>query len=509
LTKPVPLWAALLLALAAGPILDGAFPALGWWPLAFLAIGMVLYAAQGRSIGEALLVGFVFGEAFYLPHIVWATLFLGTVPWAALSTLMALWCALGMVAIALAYRWVPRAFPSILSRLLFVPLVVAGVWIAREALASVWPYGGFAWGRVSESQSDSPLSPLFAWLGISGVGFAMVFVVAVALAALQESRVRVGLRALLVTALAALLVAFPAWPAVTDGTLRVGAVQGNAKAGYFDERQPGDNLRDQYVATEPIYAQDVEVVLWPEGGSDLDPTRDATAAAVWDSVSTRAGAPLVAGTVTKRGELYFNTSILWRAGEGMVDSYDKRHPIPFGEYIPDRSFWRQFAPDLIDLIQRGYEPGTTDMVLDVGSDGRSVLAGIAICFDIVDDAVLHEAIDDGAQLIFAQTNNADFGTTDESVQQLAIARIRAIEFGRSVVNISTVGTSAVIQPDGTIVNQLPTHEPGVMVDDVPLAELRTPASLIGRHLELLVGAMGLAAVAVAGVLTVNARRRRP
>ena len=507
LQAPLPLWAALLLAAAAGPILDAAFPALGWWPLAFLAIGMVLVAAEGRRFGSGLLIGFVFGATFYFPHIEWAALYLGPLPWSALATLMALWTALGIALIALATRWVPRVFPSVLSRLLFVPLVVAGLWIAREAVASVWPYGGFAWGRVSESQSASPISPLFAWLGVSGVGFVMVFLVAVAVAALRESRLRVDLRALLVTAIATLLVVFPAWPSPTEGTLRVGAVQGNPRSGYFDARPLGENLADQYLATEPIYDQNVDVVLWPEGASDLDPLRNENAAWIWDSVSQQAGTPLVAGTVSKRGDLYYNTSILWRAGEGAVDFYDKRHPIPFGEYVPDRPFWRQFAPDLIDLIQRGYEPGTTDMVLDVGSNGRSVLAGIAICFDIVDDQVMNEAVDDGAQVIFAQTNNADFGHTDESVQQLAIARIRAIELGRSVVNISTVGTSAVIHPDGSIVDQLPTHEPGTMVDNVPLVSVVTPAAVIGQHVEILVSAAGLIALALSGILLWGARRR--
>ena len=82
--------------------------------------------------------------------------------------------------IALAYRWVPRRLPGRARAAAVLPLVVAGLWTAREASASVWPYGGFAWGACRESQSDSPLAPLFAWLGVSGVGFVMVFLVAVA-----------------------------------------------------------------------------------------------------------------------------------------------------------------------------------------------------------------------------------------------------------------------------------------------------------------------------------------
>src|SRR5690606_19636953 len=111
-------------------------------------------------------------------------------------------------------------------------------------------------------------------------------------------------------------------------------------------------------------------------------------------------------------------------------------------YVPNREFWSLFAPELIGLIQRDYTPGTRDAVFDVGEATVSV----NICFDIVDDRLIRGSVHDGAQAIFAQTNNADFGRSDETVQQLAIARIRAIETGRTVVNISTVGVSAVILP---------------------------------------------------------------
>jgi apolipoprotein N-acyltransferase len=179
--------------------------------------------------------------------------------------------------------------------------------------------------------------------------------------------------------------------------------------------------------------------------------------------------------------------------------------VPFGEYVPDRAVWRQFAPELIDLIQREYTPGTTDAVMDVGSGGHPVLASFAICFDIVDDALMREGVEEGGQLVLAQTNNADFGQTDESVQQLAIARIRAIELGRAVVNISTVGTSAVIMPDGEIVDQLPRYTADVMVVDVPLSTTTTPATVIGAGVEWGVAAIALGALIGAAL---GGRRRR-
>ncbi len=545
----LPLWAAILVAVAGGPILDGAFPDLDIWPLVFLGIACQLVTLQGRRLGSAFLVGLVFGTVFYGVQILWATTFLGPVPWAALSIFMGLWCGLGGVLITLAYRWVPPAFPTAVSRLLFLPAVVAGVWTLREAVASVWPWGGFAWGRVALSQSDSPLSNLFPWFGVSGVSFLIVFLSAVAIAAVQEgwrarrsrslawrqdwtSRLidgdplrKAGVRApvaaipwasraALVTAIAALLVLIPAYPVTTQGTLRVGAVQGDTKAGYFDPpAHYGDNLLGQIAATEPLYDRRVDVVVWPEGASDADPLQDPDAATLWDQVSERAGAPLVGGTITTRTTRehgrsvtrYYNTSILWEPEKGgQVDFYDKKHPVPFGEYVPARPFFHALAPGLVDLIQREYTPGSTDDVLDLGK----AVAGIAICFDIVDDQIMTDGVREGDQLVLAQTNNADFGHTDESVQQLAIARIRARELGRSVVNVSTVGTSAIIHPDGSEHDRLPTYQPGVMVDDVPLSTTITPAVAIGRQLEWLVCGVGIGALLAGGTLRFGRRRRR-
>ena len=499
----LPLWAALVVAGASGPVLDAAFPDRDVWFLAFPGIALVLLALRGRSLGGALLTGLVAGASFFFLHIEWASLFLGPLPMSALATVMALFGAAGGAVIALAYRWVPRVWPGVLGRLVLLPAVVAGLWTAREAWSAVWPYGGFAWGRVAQSQSESPLAPLFAYLGISGLGFLMVLLTAAALevatvltreyalrpvAGIRSSRIAYsrGLVGVLATACLVLLV--PGWPVVQDGTLRLAAVQGNGKAGYFDQRERGDLLRAQLAATERIIDEEIDLVIWPEGGSDLSPLTEPAAAAAFDYVTEAMDAPLLAGVITQREQATYNSQLLWLPGEGLVDLYDKRHPVPFGEYIPDRAFWRMFAPELIDMVARDYSPGTTDMVVEVGG----VTVGVNICFDIVDDQILTESVEQGARLIVASSNNADFGRTDESAQQLAFARIRAIELGRTVVNISTVGISAVINADGSTLAELPWYTADSMIIDAPLSSTITPAVLLGRELEWFATGLGLA-----------------
>jgi apolipoprotein N-acyltransferase len=483
----LPLWAALLLAAGAGAILDGGFPDRDTWFLAPVGVALMLLALLGRSAWTGLAVGLVAGLSFWLIHISWLTLYLGPVPWLALGGLQAIFFGVGLSLTAVVLNVGGRVWPSVSGRLGLVPVVVAGLWTAREAISAVWPYGGFAWGRVAISQSESPFGPLVAWVGMSGLSFVIVWLSALVLQLCRERDQRVAVRASVAVAAVAVLVAFPAWPTVQSGTSRIAAVQGASDAGLFAQNAPGQILSDHTSATLPLVGEPVDFVVWPENSIDVDPLRSADSARVADYISRTMDAPLIAGTVTMRSGKYYNTSLLWKAGEGAVDMYDKVHPVPFAEYMPDREFWRPFAPDLIDLVSRDYEIGTRDNVFDI--DG--IVAGIAICFDIADDQLVHEMIDDRAEIILAQTNNADFGRTDESVQQLAIARLRAIEAGRTVVNISTVGTSAIITPDGNAIDRLPTWEAGSMVQTVPLSTTQTPAMSAGRVLEWFVSGLGL------------------
>jgi apolipoprotein N-acyltransferase len=255
----------------------------------------------------------------------------------------------------------------------------------------------------------------------------------------------------------------------------------------------------------PLFGKKADVVVWPENAADIDPLRYPQSAQVLDFVTAQMHAPLVTGTITKDAKgRYFNSLLLWESGKGSVQQYDKIHPVPFAEYLPDRSFWYPLAPQLFDMVPRDYSVGKRPNVFDI----NGIKAGVAICFDIVDDSLIHTMIDGGAQLILAPTNNADFGHSDESRQQIAIAKLRAIETGRSVVNISTVGMSAIFAPDGRTIASLPDYTAGAMLDTVPLSSTITPAMAIGRPVEWLVGGIGLAGLVLGFAMQWAGRRRR-
>jgi apolipoprotein N-acyltransferase len=497
------LWVALLVAVLSGPIMDAGFPSQNLWPMTLVGVAMVLVAVRRQSVPRGLLLGFVAGVSFYLVQISWAGEYLGPVPWLALTVTESLfWAGFGAVA-ALAYRQIPQAWPGRWGRLLVLPVVIAGLWVGREEFSGAWPYGGFSWGRVAMSQSMGPFAEVASWGGMALLSFVLVALVAVTIAALEE-RVRVEPASIVVVAAATVLMTVPVYPMEATGTFRVAAVQGNGPAGYFSERAPGDLIAAQIGASTVLAGEGVDAVVWPENASEFDPLSSPAEMARLTAIAASLGAPLTLGTITERGGLFFNSTLAVDPDEGVVDVYDKKHPVPFGEYVPNRAFWEALAPDLIGLIQREYVPGQRDGVLSLGP----IAAGSAICFDITDDRVMRSLVVDGAEIVLAQSNNADFGRTDESVQQLAIARLRAIELGRTVVNISTVGTSAIITPDGATVAQLEPFAPGVMVENVQTFDTITPAVRYGSAVAMVLSLGPLLVLAAAAGTQVR-RLRRP
>lgn len=515
----VPLWVALALAVAGGFALDAAFPSLGWWPLAFVAVPLALVSLVGRSLWGSVLVGAAFGAAFYFPHVSWSSQFLGDdplgwVPWVALATAETLLLAVFSPLVTLAYRWLPRWRDTAAVRLVALPALVAGAWTARELVLGSWPYGGFPWGRLGMSQSESPIAPVASWLGVSGLGFLMVALCAGAVEAVRwaarvqrergegDDRAVEAARwwgALPVGLLAVVMMVVPQFPTADAGTLRVGAVQGNGPAAYADQRAPLEVLRSQLDASARLENERVDVVVWPEGGVDSDPAANAATARTLSAAADAYGAPIVLNAASEVGDLVYNTSFLWTA-DGATTTHAKRHPVPFGEYIPDRWLYSAIVPDLVGLISRGYTPGDDSPVFDLGR----ARAGLAICFDVAFDDVIQEGVRDGAQVFMFQTNNADFRGTDENLQQREIARMRAIETGRSVVNLSTTGTSQVFAPDGTLLQTLPFDEAGLLVTDIELRDGRTAGVVLGPWIQGLLWWGTLLSLAVLGFA---ARRR--
>jgi apolipoprotein N-acyltransferase len=159
LGAPASLPIAIGVAILAGWLMDLGFPDRDWWPLTLLGTAAMMFAVRGLSLPKALLVGAVGGFTFYGITIWWLTVYLGLVPWIALTLAEVVIFSLGMGLIALIWRYGSAHWSSVAGRLGVLPALVGGAWMLREAISSMYPWGGFAWLVLLKASLRAPLRP--------------------------------------------------------------------------------------------------------------------------------------------------------------------------------------------------------------------------------------------------------------------------------------------------------------------------------------------------------------
>lgn len=524
----------LLLASVGGLVTEMAFPGRSWWPAAIVGIALLALALRRDSARWNTLVGLGWGLGFFLPHLYWANASVGAIPWVALAILEA--ALVGTFSAG--WTWSRRAL-FLKGRPIAQAAAFATAWVMIEQARSAWPFGGFPWGRLAFSQTDAPTIALASIGGaplvsavVAAAGALLAHALLAARAIVTDRTVRGGptRRAHTRTAASALagagvivgaglLVPLPASgePVPGDpasGSLRIAAVQGNvARPGLDAFEHRLEVLRNHVAGTvavrDAVGRGGVDVVLWPENAADVDPRTDRAARALVVEAVSAVDTPVLVGTLSYDALGRYNDSVLWTPDEGPVATYTKQHPAPFGEYIPIRGFARLFT-DKVDLVRTDMLPGAEVGIvpLDVARLGRTVPIADAICFEVAYDGLLREAVLAGGEIIVVQTNNASFGRTQESVQQLAMTRLRAIEHGRTAVQVSTVGVSGIIAPDGTVLQRTELFTAAQMIETVPLRSTLTLADRLGFW-PLWVAAAVAVVVLLAGLRTAAAGRGGP
>ncbi|WP_245695565.1 apolipoprotein N-acyltransferase [Actinopolyspora saharensis] len=508
-----------LSAAAGGGLLYWASPPRELWWLAPVALAVLALVVRGRRARAGFGYGFVFGLAYMLPLLGWLLDFLGGQfgPWP--------WLGVGLVEalfLGIAGAGMARA-----GTLRLAPVWQSAVFVTAELLRSALPFGGFPWGRLAFTQTGGALLPLASVGGTALVGFG-VALTGTALAELVRRLTRLvrsrrsptgdagrarPLRGLSVPAAGTLLpvvlglaVAPTVGTAPESGTARVAVVQGNAPNVGLDLLYRDRQLHANHVRAARELVADVEagrvarpdlVVLPEQVGSWGPERRDPALRDVVESL----GVPVVVGglATNSTGELS-NRIVRWGPGEGAGEEYVKQHLVPFAEKIPMRSvagavspFVRRFDRDMVS----GDEPG----VLNAGP----VRLGVGICYDVAYDDVFRGAARAGANLFAVPTNNAWYGRSEMSYQQLAMSRLRAVEHGRSMLVAATSGVSAVVRPDGSVAQRTDLFTADALVAEVPLRTSTPPATSIGEYVTWAVAALGVLAVVLS---TLRGRRAR-
>jgi apolipoprotein N-acyltransferase len=491
-----------LLALGSGVLLSLAFEPVALPIVIPVAVAGFVLTARGLRLRSGWIPGLAFGIGFQYVLIFWMRA-VGVDAWLALATAEAAFLAIlgSLTAVLTRHRW--------------WPLWVAAGWTAIEVWRSGWPFSGMPWGRLAFAVVDTPVERALPWIG--GVGVSFVLALAgtllawVVVSAARERLVAVGALVALV-AVAMLPVALP-WRSTPTSQVTVAAVQGDVPGPgdniLYDYRQVTQNHVDATVAlaqrVDAGTAPRPDFVVWPENSTAVDPFRDAQTNAAIRSAVMAIKVPILVGAIVDGGPQHvLNQGIVWDPVTGAGDRYTKRHPVPFGEYIPARSlFTRQFGR--LAEIPRDMMSGTRSTPLEIAG----VPVADSICFDVAYDDGIYAQVARGAQMLTVQTSNATFIHTDQIDQQFAITRLRAIETGRWLVVASTNGVSGVIAPDGRVVARAEPRTQKVLLEKVGLEDSVTPAVLLGPWPGRLMVALTLAGLLLTLGAGRVAYRRRP
>jgi apolipoprotein N-acyltransferase len=464
----------------------------------FCVAGFVL-CCRGLRLRSGWIPALAFGIGFQWVHLFWMRA-VGPDAWIGLATVEAVFIALlgSLTAVLTGHRW--------------WPLWVAAAWTTIEVWRSGWPFSGMPWGRLAFATADTYVADALPWIGSVGVSFVLALsgtLLAWLVVARGRERRTAGLVLAALVVASLLPVALP-WEGDHRGTAVVAAIQGDVPGNgddiLYDFRQVTQNQVDVTTRLAADVAAGREpqpdFVVWPENSTAIDPFRDQQTNAGILAASSAIGVPILVGAIVDAGpEHVLNQGIVWDPVSGAGDRYTKRHPVPFGEYIPAREFFtRQFGR--LAEVPRDMLSGTRDEPLEVAG----VSVADSICFDVAYDDGIYAQVSRGAQMLTVQTSNATFIHTDQIDQQFAITRLRAIETGRWLVVASTNGVTGVISPDGTVVASAEPRTQDALVEQVDLVSSVTPAVRIGPWSGRLLTALTLVGLVVAWV---PYRRSRP
>lgn len=447
---------AALRALLAGICLAASVPPWGWWPLAFVGIAVLDGLVADQPWRTRFARTWLVAVAWLYPSTLW--MFDLTGPGYVVAGAF----------FALYFAAAGALTPAGPARRIVLPLAFALAEVARWS----WPFGGVPLAHLALGQVDSPLGQA-ARVGGSMLVVVLVVVIGQVLAAAAQRTYRPALTGLAVAVIVILAgVLHPRSDVVR--TVDVALVQGGGP-----QRTRASSVQQPVVLSRHIEAsryldQPVDLIIWPE--NVVNPGRFLTRAdadRLVRNVAAQTGASVLAGwffAISDRFTVNYQSTVTPDGRE--IDRYDKVRIVPFGEYVPLRG--------LIELVNseipgRDVLPGTSEPVLDtpVGP------VGVAISWEGFFESRNRAAVRAGAELLTNPTNGSSYWLTQVQTQQTASNQLRAIENDRWVLQVAPTGFSAIIDPEGNVVQRSGISERATLTGTVEMRDGRTLASRLG------------------------------
>ena len=468
-----------LLALAGAVISVLAFPPYGPGWLIFFGIGLFLIAIRDvETRKQGLLVGSVYGLVF----------FGGLMWWLAELELIALILVPLQAAFLAAYAWWLARYNQRPAGV-WLTLAVGG-WGVMELIRYHYPVGGLEWGAAGYALSDNWLTRApAAVFGTSGLTLAVVAIGAVIALAIVGRFNRAGVWGIGVIGLFVLTSFVPliGREYVSFGSLTATIAQGSTPC-PFSHCSPNERLGtyEQHLAlTETIPVGSSDLVVWSEGStgsSNADPLQNPEIGLAIGEQARRIGARFLVGSdrPVSDGE-WVNVNVFFDSQGQIVGEYRKRHPVPFGEYIPFRPLF-DWIPAL-DRVPRDMIPGDGPLVIDG--------LGSVISFEGGFSRYALDTRRAGADVIVVATNEASYGpNAPTSDQFIGMTRMRAVELGVPVVHAAVTGKSTIIDERGYLGSR--SSLGSVQLINGPIAaSYQTPYTTIGNSVMYLAAVLGL------------------
>jgi apolipoprotein N-acyltransferase len=472
-------------ALGSGALVAFSLPPWGWWPLAFIGIAIFARITTSGIIRKRtqFLLGTIFAFGWFAPGMCW--MWFLTPPGYVIAVI--LFAAFHGVASVVGSR---SMYP-----LIALPLAHA----LAETFRFSFPFGGVPLASLAISQSASPLvgivrigGPLLLTFCVLQIGFA-----------LSQLVVAPKMKHLAVFGATVVLVVCAGFVAPngsdTGETRTIAAVQGGGPQGTLAiNTNPRDVVERHLAATRAITSTNLDMVIWPENVIDVADFYDSVERTEIAEQAARLNAPFVVGITEDMNARYFtNAQIVVNEDGTLGDRYDKVRRVPFGEFVPLRGLLETLGAP-VDRIPRDALAGSDIAQLQV--DDTTV--GVVISWEVFFSGRANEGVEAGGSVLVNPTNGSSYTGTILQTQQIASSRLRAIENGRWLVQVSPTGFSAFISPTGEVFDRTGVSEQRVLERTINLRSGRTLYSNLG-DLPFIV-----LMVAVLGSLAFIARKRR-
>ncbi len=454
-----------------------------WHFLPFITLPILAISVFfAKSSKQAAWYGFCYGIGWFGLGVSWVHVSIATfggMPlifslgiMAALVVYLSLFPALAAWLSARLGRYSPAAFPA----------AFALAWVFAENLRS-WVFTGFPWLSLGYTQTTSYLAPWAPLVGEIGITFLMAFFAAAVIGLHLRQFLQLGI-ALMLLAISPALSAFKGWQ-LSGEQQSVVLVQGNIKQELrWDLAQELPTMQKYMTMTRPHLGE--SLIIWPEAAIPRLEHQSQGFLVNLDMLAAENNSAVITGILDIRQNVgdYNGMIVLGQNGkQAMTGSYDyfqlnryrKHHLLPVGEFVPFEQFLRDVAP-FFDLPNSSFSRGDWQQA-NLEAKGLHLLP--ALCFEIAFPRQIQANFQANTDLLLTVSNDAWFGDSIGPWQHLEIAQMRALEFGRPLLRATNTGVTAIIHADGTVAEQLPQFQDGVLKRDVQLVQGFTPYSQWG------------------------------